>query len=167
LLGIRTSFPLSDQPSNATIDFAQSDILDILPDGFEAIKTFEMAIGRIYQCLGDLAKFLTAQGDFCQQCLDAIDNPKTPLTLKQTQKYADIWEQNQTDIKKAIMDITRVCNAIMIEALGTPLMQQYGHPSGRARSTSMQDHRPTSKSSESLGFDFNINFRLRGSKGGH
>lgn len=110
----------SPQPKLLEHGFFEDSIASLHPDGNQAMAAFESAMEEIHANLSRLSIFLTAQHLFCQRGLDSLYHPSHSLTPRQLQEYADSWVTYQSALMKAIKDITRTCDAVMIDAVGAP-----------------------------------------------
>ncbi|CCA73655.1 hypothetical protein PIIN_07608 [Serendipita indica DSM 11827] len=112
--------PPQSTPLGPIASFVEDSIASLYPDGNQAMAEFESAMEGIHASLSRLSRFLKDQIFVCQRGLDSLYHPSHNLTPRQFQEFTDSWVTYQGALMKAIQDITRICDAVMIDAVGAP-----------------------------------------------
>lgn len=172
------------KPFNPMAEFIDDNIKSLYPDGNEAIKGFIASAQKIHQQLEAFTFFLQTQYQVCDQCLDGLKKPSMALKPKDVQSLATQWTAYQAEIMKSITSITKVCDAIMVEAVAAappsppqapPRMLGYvqeSHATGQGhRNTAIGGAQPTPPRygpMDPRGWmpEVNVNFNILGGGGG-
>lgn len=95
-------------------------IRSLYPDGARAMSSFQESTTKILDQLEILATLMSDQSTVCKHCLEGMKISADRGTVKAAQDLASRWHVYTGEIMETIKAITKVCDAIMIEAVGAP-----------------------------------------------
>jgi hypothetical protein len=105
---------------DSTANFRNESIGNLYPDGARAMSLFRKSTAKIHEQLELLEAFMSDQSTVCERCLDGMKTLADRRTVKAAEDLASRWFVYTGETMKTIQAITKVCDAIMIEAVGAP-----------------------------------------------
>jgi hypothetical protein len=104
--------------------FRNESIASLYPDGAQAMSLFWESTTKIRGQLKVLEAFMSGQSSICKDCLDGMKTLADRQTVKAAQDLASKWLVYTEETMKTIKAITKVCDAIMVEAVGAPKLPE-------------------------------------------
>jgi hypothetical protein len=101
--------------------YALKRLNNLCSDGHMAMESFDKAIEGIYRNLKGLEDFLNEQSLVCDDVLASLENDSIHAVSQHTLAITASWDSYRKALITAIVDISKVCDAIMIESTGTPV----------------------------------------------
>jgi hypothetical protein len=105
---------------DSTANFRNESLGSLYPDGAQAMTLFEKATSKIPDQLELLGVFMSNQLTVYEHCLEGMKTSADQRTVKEAQDLASRWPKYTEETMKTIKVITKVCDVIMIEAVGAP-----------------------------------------------
>jgi hypothetical protein len=112
--------PTPAYEDDSTTNFRTESIGSLYPDGVRAMTLFHESTTKIQDRLKLLRALMSDQLTVCERCLDGMKSSVDRRTVKEAQDLASRWPEYTEETMKTIKAITKVCDAIMIEAVGAP-----------------------------------------------
>lgn len=84
------------------------------------MSLFQESTAKIHEQLELFETIMSDQSTVCDNCLEGMKTSADRRTVKAAQDLASRWLVYTGETMKTIKAITKVCDAIMIEAVGAP-----------------------------------------------